>query len=186
MENKNFKYPKLTILAIAIMLAYIVFTNQPFTEQINKIDRITYGSIFLAGMLYSFGFTAPFAVGIFILLEPGNIFLSSIIGGAGSLFSDLLIFSFIKISFLDEFNELKKTSLIKKLDSFMDKSLSEGIRRKLLYAIAALVIASPLPDEIGVSMLAGLTTIKNIEFAFISFFLNAFGILMILIIASVL
>jgi len=49
----------------------------------------------------------------------------------------------------------------------------------------ALVIASPLPDEIGLAMM-GLSKVKTLLFIPISFSLNAFGILIIGLIARTL
>ena len=49
-----------------------------------------------------------------------------------------------------------------------------------MYAFVGILIASPLPDEIGVIMLAGLTKINFKILAIISFILNTLGILIIL------
>jgi uncharacterized membrane protein YdjX (TVP38/TMEM64 family) len=51
-----------------------------------------------------------------------------------------------------------------------------------MYAIAGLIISSPLPDELGVSMLAGLTTINAKKLSIISFIMNSLGILIMLMI----
>ena len=45
------------------------------------------------------------------------------------------------------------------------------------------MIATPLPDEMGVSMLAGLTTIKPWRLAIISFILHALAVSVILYIS---
>jgi uncharacterized membrane protein YdjX (TVP38/TMEM64 family) len=49
-----------------------------------------------------------------------------------------------------------------------------------MYAFAGILIASPLPDEAGVIMLAGLTKIKTWALAIISIILNTIGILIML------
>jgi len=49
-----------------------------------------------------------------------------------------------------------------------------------LYIIAAILIASPLPDEAGITILAGLTKIKAYAVAIISIILNTIGILILL------
>jgi uncharacterized membrane protein YdjX (TVP38/TMEM64 family) len=46
--------------------------------------------------------------------------------------------------------------------------------------MAGFFIASPLPDEIGVSLLAGFTRIEEKKFALVSFALNTLGIIVLL------
>jgi len=50
------------------------------------------------------------------------------------------------------------------------------IRHYLLYVFAGIILATPLPDEVGVSMLAGLTTIKPMKLAIIGFILHSAAI----------
>jgi len=50
---------------------------------------------------------------------------------------------------------------------------------------AGFVIASPLPDEIGVSLLAGTTKISTRTFAILSYFLNTAGIFIVLLAGKV-
>ncbi len=49
-----------------------------------------------------------------------------------------------------------------------------------MYLFAEIMIASPLPDELGVAMIAGLTKIKQTTLGFMSFGLHFLGILVIL------
>lgn len=54
------------------------------------------------------------------------------------------------------------------------------IRYYFAVGVAGLVISSPLPDEIGVAILASIATIKERTFAVISFGLNTLGVLALL------
>ena len=56
-------------------------------------------------------------------------------------------------------------------------NFSRRFRIYLLYAFAGLIIASPLPDEVGVMMLSGLTSINTKTMILISFLFNSLGIL---------
>jgi uncharacterized membrane protein YdjX (TVP38/TMEM64 family) len=176
----KFKYPKIIALIITIILAYIIFSNPKVGEFVSHLGALSYLGTFLAGMLFSFGFTAPFSAGFFITLNPGNIWLAGIIGGLGAMCSDLLIFKFIRFSFRDELRKLKKEKISREIENMINKTLGNKIRIYLMYAIAGIMIASPLPDEAGVIMLAGLTRIKPKILAFISFLLNTAGILVLL------
>jgi len=83
---------------------------------------------------------------------------------------------------MDEFKRLEKTKIIKDIREEMKIHLSHKIRSYLLYALAGIVIASPLPDEVGVTMLAGLTSIKPKIMILLSFLFNCFGILVMCLI----
>lgn len=176
----RFKYPKILGIAIAIILAYFVFRNPVVENFVLNLGDLSYVGIFIAGMLFSFGFTSPFSTGFFIILNPSNILIAGIIGGVGAMVSDLLIFKFIRTSFADEFNRLKKEKISKRIESKIDKIAGNRMKIYLMYAFAGILIASPLPDEAGIIMLAGLTKIKTNILAIISFILNSVGILILL------
>jgi uncharacterized membrane protein YdjX (TVP38/TMEM64 family) len=165
---------------LAIILAYILFRNPFIQDPISHLGTLGYFSIFIAGMLFAFGFTAPFSVGFFITLNPSNVWIAGIIGGFGALVSDLIIFNTIKISFEDEFKRLRNSKSFVKIKGLIERNLNERIKVYLMYVFAGILIASPLPDEIGVTMLAGLTKISTRMLVTISFFLNTMGIVILL------
>ena len=179
----RFKYPKLLVFTLAIILAYWIFNKPVVGEFFSGLSNgLGYIGVVIAGFLFSFGFTVPFSVGMFITLAPKNIFLATILGGFCAMLADLLIFNFVRFSFMDEFRRLEKTSIIKKASKLIDYSLGHKLKVYFMYAFAGLIIASPLPDEAGVSILAGLTKIKQNKLVLISWFLNSLGILIMLLI----
>lgn len=177
----KFKYLKTLILVVSIIIAYSILQNNYIKTLIQSLDNLNYLGIFIAGFLFSFGFTAPFAVSFFILSNPNNLLLAALIGGIGSLFSDLLIYKIIKINFMDEFNRLKKTELIKRIKGKIANKLSHKIKNYLMYSFAGIIIASPLPDEIGITMLAGLSHINAKTLGLLSFILHSIAILLLLL-----
>ena len=178
----KFKYPKIAILIATILLAYFIFHNPATQDFVQHLDSFSYLGIFFAGLLFSFGFTTPLAGGFFLTVQPQNIFVAAIVGGFGALLADLTIFKIIRFSFIDEFNQIKKSQFAKGFQNIMEKSLPQKIKLYLFYAIAGIIIASPLPDEVGVTMLAGITKINIQTLALISFACNTLGILLILLI----
>jgi len=175
----HFKYPKLVIFLLCIILAYIIFTNKNIAQYI-PLTSTGYLTAFIGGLLIAFGFSAPFGVGFLISSSPTSILLGTLIAAIGATISDLLIFKFIKISFMNEFKELEKTKTIQKIEKIIKKNKFILIKHYLLYVFAGILIATPLPDEVGVSMLAGLTTIKPKKLAIISFILHSIAIFLIL------
>lgn len=172
----HFHYRKLFLLVLVALIAYFIFRNPEVQGFVSSLGKLEYLGIFIAGMLFTFGFTTPFAVGFFVVLNPSNPFLVALIGGVGALVGDLFIFSVIRFSFIDEFKRLEKTSVIKGIRNEMKTHFSHRVRLYILYALAGIIIASPLPDEAGVIMLAGLTNIRAKVMASISFLFNSLGI----------
>ena len=178
----HFHYRKILLLIILAILSYIIFRNPDVQSFVSSLGKLEYLGVFIAGMLFTFGFTTLFAVGFFIVLNPVNPILVAIVGGIGALLGDLLIFSLIRFSFIDEFERLEKTKVIKAIRKEINLHLSHKAKLYFLYTLAGLIIASPLPDEVGVTMLAGLTHIKLRVIAIISFIFNSLGILIMTLI----
>lgn len=181
MKKFYFKYPKIAGLILAIIFAYFIFRNPIVRNFISNLDGGGNFGIFIAGMGYTFGFTSPFSTGFFLTLNTKDILFSGIIAGLGAMFADLVIFRFARFSFADEFHKLRDEGISIRLKEFMRKIAGKRTRKILLYIFACILIASPLPDEAGVIILAGLTKIKPKIMAIISFVLNTIGIIIILI-----
>lgn len=178
------QYPKLLAMILCIIFSYILFRTHFFIEFAKLLNSHGYLSIFLAGLLFSYGFTAPFAVGFFVSLAPQiNIFLAAPLAGVGAMLSDFLIFDFIRMSFQDEFDKLKLHWLFQKIKQLSDNHLTDKVKKYILWTFAGFLIASPLPDEFGVSLISGFTSINKKIFSLISYTLNTTGILIILAIA---
>jgi len=181
---KEFHYSKIFLLIIASITAYILFKTTTIALWINHLDKLSYLGTFIAGIFLALGFSAPFSVGFFVTLKTKSLILTALIGGLGALAADLLIFNVIKISFNDELQRLKKTKIMREIKEIIKKDLEKRLQHYLLYVFAGILIATPLPDEAGISMLAGLTHIKQKILAPISFILHTLGILIILLLSS--
>ena len=143
----------------------------------DTLNHRGYLSIFIAGCLFSYGFTAPFAVGIFLsLANYVNPWLAAPLAGLGSLLSDLFIFIWIRSSFKDEFERLLLTRPLQALKLFLQDHLQTSFRKYLLWSVAGFIIASPLPDEIGVTLLSGFSRINKLVFSLIGFSANTIGV----------
>ncbi len=179
--KEKIQYPKLAALFISIITAYVLFRANFFSEFAKTLNSHGYISIFLAGFLFAYGFSAPFAVGFFVsLADKINPFIAAPLAGIGALLGDLLIFQFIRASFRDEFDKLKLSALFQKIRDLFDNHISERFKKYFLWTVAGFLIASPLPDEFGVSLLSGFTAFNKKIFSLISYALNTTGIFVIL------
>ena len=88
----------------------------------------------------------------------------------------MFIFNFIRYSFADEIYKLSKEKII----LYINHKTPSLFKKYLIPVIAGFIIASPLPDEIGVSLLAASKTISMKIFSVVSYALNTAGIFVIL------
>lgn len=176
------RYPKLLLLLVVTILSYLIFTNPYIMGFVLNfgIGNLGYIGSFIAGILLAFGFSAPIAIGFFIVSQPQNIMIFAIAGGLGAILGDLLIFNFVRFSFMDEFKRLEKTKPFKAVIKAIEKKTTARIRNYMLYIFAEIIIASPISDEVGITMLAGLTSIKQKTFAVVTFILHVVFIFIIL------
>lgn len=179
----HFKYPKLFLLVIFILAAYFLFKNLAINNFVGRLEDLGYIGFFIAGMFFSFGFSTPFAVGFFIVSQPSNIILASIVGGLGSVVGDFIIFKSIRKSFLDELEKFEREKPIAAIHKAVKNNFHIKMSAHLLYVFAGIIIASPLPDEIGVAMLATVKHIKARTLNILSFLLNSVGIFVILMLS---
>jgi hypothetical protein len=175
-------YPKLSLLACSVLLAYLLYIQGFFDMLPQYLGGHGYLSMLLGGMLVGYGFTAPFGVAIFIgVAKDVHPLLGAIAGGIGAGIADITIFTFVRQSFADELSSLKTSAVISHIQNWLyHESVPERIQQYMAWSVAGLLIASPLPDEIGVAMLSGFTELKTRPFSILCFCLHSVGIFIIL------
>jgi hypothetical protein len=113
------------------------------------------------------------------LADHLNPFEIAIIAGMGAVVGDYIIFKIVKDKVIDELKPL--------FDRWGGTKVSELLHTPyfawLLPVIGATIIASPLPDELGVSIL-GIAKMSRWKFLVLSFFLNAIGIFIVVTLAQ--
>lgn len=186
-DNGLVKYPSrrrrnLFILIVSILGAVLLSRQEWFYRWIMSLGSFGFVSAFLAGILFSSSFTAAFSLVIFAVLgRELPVLPVALLGGLGALAGDLVILRF----FRDE--------IIRDLEPIYDQ-LGGGHLRRLLHTkyfswtlpvIGAAIIASPLPDEIGISLLS-MSHLPAWKFLIISFVMNSLGIFFITSVGSVL
>ncbi|MBM3247083.1 hypothetical protein FJZ17_00900 [Candidatus Pacearchaeota archaeon] len=177
------KYPKFALLILLFVLAYFIFQGSDTIGVSKNISSLGYFGAFIAGCLFTYGFTTPFAIVIFLILGETtqlNILVMTILGGFGALLGDFLIFKFIRTSFKDEVIKLEHEKIVEEAEH----AIPLKIRHYIIPVLAGLIIASPLPDELGVTMLSVTRHIKPKVFAIISFVMNSLGILVMLLLGK--
>ena len=185
MPALRIQYPKLLLLCASFALAYVLYLYGVFDILPEILKGKGYIATFLAGMLFTFGFTAAFGLAIlFELSDEIHPLLGTLVGGAGAVLADMLIFEVARFSLRDELRKLASIGLFRRAIRLLyHENVSETIRAYILWSVAGLVIASPLPDEIGVTLLSGIPRLNPRKLALVCFVLDSAGILAVLLIA---
>lgn len=170
---KNNKKWILLILSIAIAL-YLFFSGY-LTKLIEIMGNFGIIGILVSGILFGYAFTAaPATASLISFTNYYNPIIIALIGATGTMIGDLLIFNFFKKGLPEEIETIIKKTKIEKIKKSKFKWLIPGI--------SGFIIASPLPDEIGISLL-GVTKFNTTKFMILAFTLNFIGILIITTIA---
>lgn len=183
LNNNNFILKDMVIIGLSISFAiFLVNTNLLINILTSTKELQLLGSL-IAGMFFTSIFTtAPAIATLGEIAQNGSILTTAILGGVGAVLGDLIIFRFIRDRLSDHLIELvqykgftKRTKAIFRLKIF----------RWFTFLFGGLILASPFPDEIAVSIF-GFLHVKTSWFIPISFIFNFMGILLIGLVARAL
>jgi len=174
---RRWKYKHLTLFLISIIFSILLSRYEPLNTFLLNLGNWGYIGAFFAGILFVSTFTvATSAVILLILAERLSPIEIGIIAGLGGVVGDFTIFRFVKDGLLSEITPI--------YNSWGGRHLTTMLRKKYLSwtlpVIGALIIASPFPDEIGVSLM-GITKIKTYQFILLSFVLDIVGVFLFVV-----
>lgn len=173
---RHVKYKNLFILFLSLIFAFILSKFEGFHILLLNLGGFGYIGAFIAGMLFVSTFTVTTgAIILLVLAEKLSPVEIGIIAGLGAVIGDFTIFKFVRNGLLDEIGEVYE-----KIDhnNHLLKLLHTKYFSWMFPVFGAIVIASPLPDEVGVSLM-GIAKMKTYQFLILSFFLNALGIFLV-------
>ena len=172
---KKHTYTNIVMVVIGVLIAIMLSKYEPFHAYILQFGTFGYFGAFVAGILFVSTFTAATsALVLLILAERLSPIELGLIAGLGAVIGDLTIFHIYKDGLFDEIYDIygrfggKRMSRILHVKAF----------RWMLPVIGAIIVASPFPDEIGISLL-GLSKMSTSRFIVLSYVLNSIGIFLI-------
>lgn len=178
---KKWEYPYLTAVLISIFIAIFLGSSETFKSWLLHLGSLEYIGALIAGSLFVSSFTAAISIVVIaIMTENINPMALALIGGVGAVMGDYLVFKLIRSHLQDELAML----FGKEGTNYVKHVLKSKYISWTLPIIGAFIIASPLPDELGVSLL-GMSKMSDAKFILISYISNAIGILMIASVATV-
>lgn len=166
----------MTIIVISIIVALILVKTGVLIKILISTRELELLGSFIVGIFFTSIFTtAPAIVTLGEIARANSILPTAILGAMGAVVGDLIIFWFIRDRFSAHLMELvkhqgagKRIKVLFKLKFF----------RWLTFLVGGLIIASPFPDELGISLL-GFSKIRTSWFIPLSFIFNFIGILLI-------
>lgn len=169
----------LASLAVATALAATSFA-ETFLTSTQELRLI--GS-FLAGLFFTSVFTtAPAIVTLGEIAASGQAVPTAAVGALGAVLGDLVLFAVIRDRLSDHLMEHLKATRGWARFALLARSRSF---RWFSFFVGGLIIASPFPDELGISLL-GFSKMRTAWFVLLSYAFNFMGILMIGGVASLL
>ena len=169
---RAWKYRNTGLLAASLVLFFFIAETQFVHDIVTNVGTWGY-----PGMFIVVTFTVAPALAILYeftaIYSPLTIALAA---GIGSVAGDFLLFRFVRDGITEELKPL-----FKKLEgsTTLYQLFHTPYFLWLTPIIGAIIVASPFPDEVGVSIL-GLSHVKQWKFILLVFFLNVAGIFLII------
>jgi len=178
---KSYRYKNITFLIFSLIFAVILVRDERFHSILLHVGNLGYLGAFIGGLFFTSTFTiATGTIILLVLAESLSPVLIAVIAGAGAVIGDLTIFQFVRSrSFVDEIKHI--------FEFFGGEKIHHLIHTKYfswtLPVVGALIIASPLPDELGISLM-GISRLKTRDFVILSFILNSIGVFVIISVSA--
>jgi uncharacterized membrane protein YdjX (TVP38/TMEM64 family) len=176
-KNSYFhKFKNTIFLFLSFVVFFYFITTETGRYVINDFSLLGLLGSFLAGIFLVSTFTV--LPSIIVLLKIAEVYdpvSVALTAGLGSVVGDYAMFSFLRDHVYDE--------LLSLIPESKRRIFSRLSRSKYLAwmtpVLGALIVASPLPDEIGIGLM-GMSRLKGWQFILISFFLNTIGTYMLI------
>lgn len=183
---KKRKIVTVSLVVLSVFLAWWFAKSGGSLILVQKLSSYPHLAAFLAGIGFSSLFTtAPATVALGTISSFFGVWPTAFFGGVGALLGDMALLKTMtsiaqsakrpvaKVINPPRFLKLHRLRLI----------LSHGPLKLILWATGAIVIASPLPDELGLALM-GATRIPFWLLVCISFVFNMLGIAVIGLVTS--
>ena len=169
------------IVIFSIAIAIVLVQTEALQKILTSTKELEILGSFIAGIFFTSIFTvAPATVTLGQIAVANSLFLTAVFGAAGALIGDLIIFKFVRDNISEHLKETVKNKMV-------SKSIRDLYKYRLFrwstFFLSGLILASPLPDELGISLL-GFLRIETKWFIFISYIFNFLGIVLVGLIAK--
>jgi len=179
----DYRHIKKDILLIVLSVLAAIFLVKigVVDSLVSSASGIKHVGSFIAGLFFTSMFTiAPAAAVLVKIAQTEHLLSVALFGAVGAVIGDYIIFRFFRDRISEDLGIILKHSPMLRMRAIFKTRLF----RYLTPFIGALIIASPLPDELGLAML-GISKLRLKFFIPISFSMNFLGIYVIGVLARV-
>lgn len=165
----------LILVALSVLAAIVLVESSLLEGFVRATSEVRLLQIFLSGALFTSLFTIPLSVallGELALIEP--IWYVASVGALGALSGDLILFLFLRDRVRKNVAVLRTVKKWKRIFPLFRSRIFHWI----IPFIGALIIASPLPDELGLALM-GFSNIRLSLLVPISLSMNFLGIYLV-------
>jgi len=169
----------LGVLAISIVVAVLLAKSGIITSLLNRTVGWEILGALIAGFFFTSMFTTPPAIVALAQISATNsLWLTALFGACGAMLGDFILFKFFRDEVAQDLEYLAKVTNASRLTHIFRLKLF----RWVMPFIGAIIISSPLPDELGLAML-GLSHVSTKKFFPIVFVFNFIGIVILGLVA---
>jgi len=176
MKRKLWRFQNTALLIFSLVLLYFVSQTRTLKSLIEIIGDFGFLGAFVVGIFFCSSFTI--APAILVLYNLGLVhepYELAFFAGLGAVLGDYTIYKYLKDRVFEElvpvYNRLAARSHLREL-------FATPFFAWLTPVIGALIIASPIPDEVGITLLS-VAKLKKWQFLAITFTMNFIGVFVI-------
>ncbi|MCC6405069.1 MAG: hypothetical protein IT405_01640 [Candidatus Yanofskybacteria bacterium] len=163
-------------VVLSVLIAILLVRTHALADVLTATKQIEAVGSFVAGMFFTSVFTvAPAVVVLGEMAHENSLAVVAVFGGMGAVVGDLIIFRFVRDRLSEHLFELLRHQGVWRRARAL---LRFRYVRWFTFFLGGLIIASPLPDELGVSLL-GFTRMRLSLFIPLSFVFNTVGIFLV-------
>ncbi len=168
------------IIVLSILIAVILMKTGVLQELFISTRDMNFLNSFISGFFFTSVFTtAPAIAALAEISQINSLWGTALFGGLGAMCGDFIIFQFLRNHFSTHIFEMAR---MKGFGRRLKAHLKSRFFRWLTFLLGGLIIASPLPDELGLGLL-GFSKTKTFPFLILSFVFNFIGILIVGLVA---
>ena len=179
MVKRNHLKRDILIIATSVTAAVVLVRFGGLGDILTRTQETKLIGSLIAGFFFTSAFTiAPAAVALAEISQTTSLFAVALWGAFGAVLGDLLLFLFIRDSVSDDIRYALRGPKYKKIFHIFRLHRL----RWLMPILGGLIIASPLPDELGLAVM-GFSRMRAAILIPISFVMNFIGVVIVGLVA---
>ena len=164
------------IVVLSVLISVLLARTNVLANILSSTEGVGIWGAFVAGMFFTSIFTTtPAMVTLGSIALTQSIFSTAFFGAVGSVLGDLIIFQFVRDRFSNHVSEIMMHRSIWRRFHLLFK---RRFFRWITFFVGGFILASPLPDELGIAVL-GFSKMRAKYFVLLSFVFNFLGIVLI-------